>query len=199
MKPFDRTSCVILSAGNSFRMAGHKALLKFDDDMTFIGRITETYLNSGVEQVIVVVSSKLSDQLKERKINLPERVSLVINDKPESGRFYSLQTGAKHLKVGNYSFFQNIDNPFTSAELLKALIHHKDEADVIIPAFHERSGHPVLLSPEVACRICLEGEPDLRIDEFLKRFKVKMVETSDKRILVNINSPDEYLAAGFHL
>jgi len=195
---FAQTSCIILSAGSSMRMGMHKALLKFDADHTFIQKITETYLLAGMEDIIVVVNSELSDLINKSNLTLSEKVLLVINDKPELGRFYSLQTGIKHLKPGNSCFFQNIDNPFTSTELLKVLVKNKVEADVIIPAFQSQPGHPVLLNPLVLENILLSKDPDIRIDKFLKRFNVVNIDTLDGNILVNINSPEEYVAGGFN-
>lgn len=196
MKSFVCTSCIILSAGNSSRMAEHKALLRYNEDSTFIQRISQTYAQAGIEQIIIVVNTELSDQIRERKINLPDKTTLVINHKPEMGRFYSLQTGIKNVKPGNYCFFQNIDNPFTSEKLLQELIIYKAEADVIMPAFQGRTGHPVLISPSVVHKIFSALDTDRRIDLFLKKLKVKKTETSDQNILANINSQEDYLQLG---
>ncbi len=193
---YAHTSCIILSAGSSARMGMNKALLKFDEDNTFIRKITETYLLAGIDQIIVVVNTELYKLINENKPALPETVKLVINDKPELGRFYSLQTGINHVKTGNYCFFQNIDNPFTSVKLLQELIIFKAEADVIMPAFQGRTGHPVLISPLVVHKIFSEQDAGKRIDLFLKKLNVKLIETSDQNILVNINSQEDYLQLG---
>jgi len=178
-------------------MGEHKALLNFNKNSTFIEQIAYIYAQAGIEQIIVVVNAELFDLLIERAVNLPHNVKLFINTNPDLGRFHTLQIGVQHLEPGNYCFFQNIDNPFTSAEVLKSLIQHRNDADVIIPAFKARSGHPVLLSSLLAEKILLEKAPDMRIDEFLKKFKVIKVEVPDSNILVNINSPEEFLKAGF--
>lgn len=197
MKPFSDTSAIILSAGNSVRMGGHKALLKFDSEKTFLQKITETYLVAGIEQVIVVVNSELFKLINESNLALSENVLLVTNDSPESGRLYSLQTGLKPVLKGFHCFFQNIDNPFTSEELLNELILHKDKADVILPAFQERAGHPVLISATVTRQINACFNYEVRVDEFLRQFKEKRIPVYDQRILININSPADYVKAGF--
>jgi CTP:molybdopterin cytidylyltransferase MocA len=197
MNPFEPISCIILSAGSSERMGMHKALLKFDEDTTFIEKITNEYLKAGIDKVIVVVSNELYINLNEIGIVFPDEVQLVINKKPELGRLYSLQTSVQHLDEGNYCFFQNIDNPFTSATLLQQLIINKERAKVIIPIFRNKTGHPVLLSPEVISKFTKQKDTELRIDQFLKTFEIKQVETSDEKILANINSLEEYREAGF--
>jgi len=194
---FAQTSGIILSAGSSARMGAHKALLSFDSEKTFLQKITETYLLSGIDQVIVVVNSELDELICETNLTLFKNVLLVVNDKPVLGRFYSLQTGIKHLKPANSCFFQNIDNPFTSEALLHELIIHKDEADVILPVFQNKTGHPVLISPVVVKEISSTIDCEVRIDEFLKQFTGKKIEVQDQRFLLNINSKEDYLNAGF--
>jgi len=189
---FAHTSCIILSAGSSARMGTHKALLKFDSERNFLQKITETYSLAGIEQVIVVVNSELFKLIKKSDLTLSKKVLLVMNGKPELGRFYSLQTGIKHLKTGNYCFFQNIDNPFTSEELLSEMIIHNNKSDVIVPVFQNRAGHPVLISPVVAQEILNAPDLGLRINLFLKRFEIDKVKISDHTILLNINSPEDY-------
>jgi molybdenum cofactor cytidylyltransferase len=195
-KPFSHVSCIILSAGTSSRMGRHKALLKFDSKNTFLQKITETYLQVGIEQVIVVVNSELFKLISESSQLLSKQVKLVLNDKPELGRFYSLQTGVKLIPTGNYCFFQNIDNPLITVELLKELILHKAKADVILPTFQNKSGHPVLINPMVVQEINAGIDYEIRIDAFLKQFAEKKIEVFDPNIFININSPDDYRKAG---
>jgi CTP:molybdopterin cytidylyltransferase MocA len=192
-------SCVLLAAGSSQRMGFHKALLKHFGNKNFLQQITDVYVNVGIEQVIVVVSAQLSEILllnPEHGVQ-NERVIICINNKPELGRFYSLQTGISKIDSRNYCFFQNIDNPFTSVELLASLTQFKERAEVIIPVFEKKTGHPVLLSPIVTQAITECTDPDIRINQFLRKRHVYYAETSDRRILININEPNEYNKSGF--
>jgi CTP:molybdopterin cytidylyltransferase MocA len=193
---FGQTSCIILSAGNSERMGEPKALLKFSKDKTFIQKITGTYVQCGVRQVIVVVNKELYNTIQEREILLVPEVQLVINSFPEKGRFFSLQTGVHKLKPGNSCFFQNIDNPFTSDQVLISLIQNKEGASVIIPVFQSESGHPVLINPVVVQKIIVQSDTSIRIDLFLKSFAYKKIEIDENRILTNINSPEDFTEAG---
>jgi len=193
---FKQTSCVILSAGSSVRMGKHKAFLKFDNESNFLQKTAEVYCKAGIEQVIVVVNSELFELISQSNLVLSEQVKLVVNDKPELGRFYSLQTGLKLIRAGNSCFFQNIDNPFISRELLHELINHKAEAEVIIPVVQKQSGHPVLIKPLVVQKINESRNYEVRIDVFLKQFIEKKIETQDQKILININSEEDYLKTG---
>ena len=196
---FQQVSCILLSAGNSERMGSHKALLRFDKDLTFLEKIINTYLEAGIEQVIVVISANLADLLKERKFDFLPGVEFVINANPEWGRFYSLQKGLGQMKPGHFCFFQNIDNPFITYDLLQLMISRKGIADVIIPVFQERSGHPVLFNQVVAQSILSPNSTELKINEFLKQFSSERMEVSDPAILININSKEDYHKSGLKI
>jgi molybdenum cofactor cytidylyltransferase len=178
-------------------MGSHKALLKFNDRITFLEKITQTYKEAGIEQVIVVVNTSLAEILANGGMTFSSGVEFIVNSNPEWGRFHSLHTGVSHLKSGNYCFFQNIDNPFVTSTLLQTIISAMKEADLVIPVFQDKSGHPVLFNPDIAVRILSTVEADVRIDQFLKQFCEKKIEVHDPRILININSKEDYLDAGF--
>jgi len=171
-------------------------LLEFSKGETFIQKITGTYVQCGVQQVIVVVNNELFHYIHEQKILLVPEIQLVINSFPERGRFFSLQKGVEKLDPGNYCFFQNIDNPFTSAEVLNLLNQFKKDADVILPVFQSKSGHPVLINPAVVQKIIIQSDTEIRIDQFLKSFEYKKIEITENRILTNINTPDDFSEAG---
>jgi molybdenum cofactor cytidylyltransferase len=189
----DLISCIILSAGNSGRMGMHKALLPFgDENLTFLEKITQSYHQAGINQVIVVLNEALYNLLKTRKIALPGEVEIVVNPHPEKGRFFSLQTGLSKVMAGSHVFIQNADNPFTEPVLLADMIENRAKAGVIFPSYSGKAGHPVLINASVceSARMCLN--PDIRLDYFLRDFPSFFVESDNCRILVNINTPSDY-------
>ena len=194
---YKQVSCVILSAGSSRRMGCHKALLPYDKDRNFVQKITSVYLEAGIEQIIVVVNEELLKLISGNQIALSEKVQLVVNESPDLGRFFSLQTGVKLIPRDNYCFFQNIDNLHSNLSLLHQLMLYTGDADVIKPVFDKQAGHPVLFNKRVTSRICSAEGSDIRIDAFLKQFKCKKIHVSDPGIRMNINTPEDYLKAGF--
>jgi len=193
MRSFARISCVILSAGGSGRMGKHKALLPFgDENITFLEKIVSTYSAPDISQIVVVVNQQLFDLIKTNKLYLPENVSVIVNRFPEKGRFYSLQTGLKCIVDGESVFIQNVDNPFVGKAVLDLLLESRDQADVILPAFAGKTGHPVLLSPVVCKSIVSCEDPENRIDHYLKKFSTVKLETNDAKILININTGTDY-------
>ncbi len=196
---FTQTSGIILSAGSSTRMRTHKALLKFDSEKTFLQKITETYLLSGIEQLVVVVNFELFQLIRQKNYTLPEKVKFIINEKPELGRFFSLQTGLKNVTVGNSCFFQNIDNPFVTKETIDLMLSCSGEAEIVKPCNGEKCGHPVLVGPAIIRAIIAETDYSNHIDAFLHGYSLFKVEVQDTRILANINQPDDYNKAGFNV
>lgn len=193
MNRFARTSCIILSAGGSGRMGMHKALLPFGSEkITFLEKISQSYSEAGFGQIVVVVNNELSALISARQLVLPRNVLLVINPFPESGRFHSLKTGMQAVTAGSSVFFQNIDNPFVFQETLWIMFELKDSAEVVLPRFSGERGHPVLLNPRVCDDIRSCDEEEYRIDHFLKRYRTRAVDTADRKILVNINTPEDY-------
>jgi molybdenum cofactor cytidylyltransferase len=193
MRSFARISCVILSAGGSGRMGKHKALLPFgDENITFLEKIVRIYSAPDISQIVVVVNQQLYDLIETNKLYLPENVSVIVNRLPGKGRFYSLQTGLKCIVDGESVFIQNVDNPFVGKDVLELLLESRDQADVILPAFAGKTGHPVLLSPVVCKSIVSCEDPENRIDQYLKKFASVIVETNDAKILVNINNRADY-------
>jgi len=190
---FAPSSAVILSAGSSIRMGEHKALLLCKDGATFMERICKTYFRAGVKQVIVVVNSELDELIRARIHPFPEQLKVIINKQPELGRFYSLQTGLDAIQTGNFCFFQNMDNPFTSKELVSTLYSYRNKADIIIPDYNGKTGHPVLVSPNAVAEILEITDSEKHIKQVIKTFSSYRLQTNDKHILVNINTRQEYL------
>ena len=188
----DHVSCVILSAGNSGRMGCHKALLQFDESRTFIQQLTGVYHLAGAGQIIVVCSPALALLLSKSADFFGFPVELVINSNPEAGRFNSLRLGLERINNGNCCFFQNVDNPFVSVELL-TLMHESFRGDrAVIPVYSGRPGHPVLLGREIIRKILEAPEPNARIDDFLKASGPEYFEVLYAGVQVNINTPEEY-------
>ncbi|PKP02154.1 MAG: hypothetical protein CVU14_03965 [Bacteroidetes bacterium HGW-Bacteroidetes-9] len=193
MNSLARTSCIILSAGFSGRMGQHKALLLYGrGKTTFIEKITKEYSSAGITEIVVVVSSDLMKEIVVKHLDMPDNVRFVVNLYPEWGRFYSLKTGLQNTTKGNYVFFQNIDNPYVDSELLFAMAAVCAQANVVIPQFSGKTGHPVLLSPEVFRAILENMAIDLRIDDFLRSFRTMLIKTENPKVLVNINSSLDY-------
>ncbi len=185
-------SAIILAAGKSERMGFPKLSLRYDEKENFIEHIISEYLSFGCKDIAVVVNEIGFEYLNKYEIQFPDIVKVVINEHPEWHRFYSLKIGAKSLSETHSVFIHNVDNPFVNNDVLKALFNNINTADYISPEFEGKGGHPFLLSEKVIKEIAQVEEDRKHLKEFLNQFLKIKVPVEDEKVLVNINTTEEY-------
>jgi len=185
-------SAIILAAGRSERMGLPKFLLKFSQEITFLEKIVNTYVEFGSRNVIVVMNDEGVKELGNSDINLPSEVIIAVNHHPEREKFLSLLTGVKSLVEYDHVFISNIDNPFVNPEVLHVLDQQADNYDYVFPAFRNKGGHPFMISEKVVQDIKNKPHEQIHLKEFLKRYPFKAVEVDDEMVLVNINTMEDY-------
>lgn len=193
MKINQSVSVVILAAGNSSRMNAPKPFLPFDDGRNFIEKIIDSYITAGIRDVIIVINESMERRLSLiLEMNYPTfNIKVVVNRFPERGRFYSIQLGLGKVK-SRFSFIQNIDNPFTTKGLLTEMKNLVTDTNYVVPVFHKKDGHPVLLGNHIVAHLLsLTGDDqNLRI-ELIKFSKINLIWPFED-ILANINSREDY-------
>ena len=188
-----KTAVVILAAGFSGRMGVPKLSLPFDENQTFVQKIVQTYHAAGCEKIVLVVNQQGKEKLKQNSFGpAGEKVSVVLNPFPERERFYSLQTGLKSLREFTAVFIQNIDNPFVQPGLLLKLDDVSSPKAYVVPQYHGRGGHPVLLSKQIVRDLVIFPDYRENLRDFLHRYTKINCPVEDEKILVNINSREEY-------
>jgi molybdenum cofactor cytidylyltransferase len=192
MKSDKKYSAIILSAGNSSRMGVPKFSLRFDKTTTFLENLINQYNAFGCEEIIVVLNPDGVVALEQLKIRLSSNTKVIINNHPEWERFYSMKLGARNLEETNSVFVSNIDNPFVNQSLLISLSEGSNEVDYVYPAHNGRGGHPFLLSVKVVTDLISEEKDQIHLKEFLSKYTKKSVDVDDDKILLNINTEDEY-------
>jgi CTP:molybdopterin cytidylyltransferase MocA len=169
-----------------------KLSLKYDEENTFIEHIVNEYLRFGCNEIVIVVNEDGIGYFKERKIQFPNKVKVVINEHPDWNRFYSLKIGAKSLSEIHPVFIHNVDNPFVNYDVLNELLNHKSKADYISPEIKGKGGHPILLSDKNINEIRLTQKDQMHFKEFLNQYPKIKVPVDDEKILANINTMKEY-------
>ena len=185
------TAAVILAAGISSRMQKPKALLGFSLEVTFIEKIVSEYANWGCTAISVVVGEKTASTVKQL-LSGHKKVSVVVNDHPDSERFYSLKLGLENIKGADSCFFQNVDNPFVDSKILDALFEERSDDAYVTPIFEGRGGHPVLLNRKNINFIRNYHINDANLKLVLSGLAYKRVEMPNNKVLTNINTPEEY-------
>jgi molybdenum cofactor cytidylyltransferase len=187
-----KTGVLILAGGKSERMLFPKAFLMWKGK-TFLKRIVDTYEEAGIGNRCVVLNAGFcTPEWAEYISPVRLRVTLVKNQHPERGRFYSLKRGIKKMPDPDFCFIQNVDNPFVDPELIRNLIEHRNPDGFTSPAYNGKRGHPVLISKKILQYIDLLEEDDITLRDVLSGFPVVEVEAGNEQILMNINTPADY-------
>jgi CTP:molybdopterin cytidylyltransferase MocA len=183
---------IILSAGKSERMGQHKALLKWNNKISFLEKIYTEYKNFGCQKIILIVNEDLNETLLHLNFDFLKNIKIICNTHPEFERFYSIKLGAKELNPDEACFIQNIDNPFLNQELLFEMKARLSENAYCVPYFKEKGGHPILLSSNIIQKISHTPENNLNFKQVLNGFNKISVNTNIEAISLNINSPEIY-------
>jgi molybdenum cofactor cytidylyltransferase len=139
---------IVLAAGRSSRMGRPKATLPAGDGETFLTRIVRTFLESGVDDVIVVVghdADAIAASFSES--GLPAR--FVVNREYDQGQLSSLLAGLNAIDRPGVSamLVTLVDVPFVSAATVRAVVdsYRRTRAPIVRPTSRGRHGHPLLI------------------------------------------------------
>jgi len=190
MKP-RKAGVVILAAGRSERMKEMKAFLPYDKNKRFIDKIISTYSEWGCTEIVVVTNAEAMQRMKLTGM-VPSTVSMVVNDHVEFERFYSVKLGLGAIRRSSFCFIQNVDNPFIDSQILDLIYKHRTDKKYVSPVFKGKGGHPILLNRENMNRICNWNVNSANFKEVIGTMECQKVEMTDDRVLININSPEEY-------
>jgi len=188
----NNTSVIILAGGESSRMKRSKAFLKYNDQLTFIEKITSTYQNADINRICLVINSKsLNDSEEKILLRLEKTISIIYNHTPEKGRLYSIKLGISTFKNHENCFIQNIDNPFVSTELINKMIPLIKNGSYISPTYNQKGGHPLLLSNSICQHFKKKYDHNATLRTILSAFNKIQIQ-SNKEILININNEEDY-------
>ena len=184
-------------------MGRSKALLPWGD-RTLVEAWIERFRRAGVDGIVVVLGLD-ADAVRE---GLPDDlpVTWAVNPEPDTtGPRESLLLGLDALPPDTPAWFTPVDVPVVGSKVLERLqkaYRRAVQADTkgpgplaALPSYRRNPGHPVLASPSFIAHLH-EGERGDRIDELLSwatRRQV-IVETSDVRVVGNMNRPQDYQA-----
>lgn len=185
-------SAIILAAGKSERMGTDKLFLKHTNGKYFIEHIADEYFKFGCEPIIVVVNATSRNSKPFKKLKLPPAATIITNGNPDLGRFYSLQLALKSEAIKDWAFVHNIDNPFCSNDLLKAMMNNADNFDYLVPSYRGKGGHPILISKCVATGAVNAANNEI-LNKYLKQFRGNKLAIDSDLILLNINTMSDYL------
>ena len=187
---------IILAAGESRRMGEIKGLLEYKGK-PFLNYQIECLLEIGFCDIIVVLGKDYKTY-QEQVIKLNDLL-ITVNPHPEKGQFSSLQCGLlaipEELQAG--AFILPLDVPCPNRDVWIQLIEGliSSNANVSIPEFEGKKGHPVLLSEEYK-QYLLTCQADSRLDFEINKQKdmqkAKIISVKDINITLNLNTPEDW-------
>lgn len=191
-------TAVILAAGKSNRMGKLKQLLSWEDK-TILETVIDNVLESKfIDDEIRVVLGAQAEKIK-KKIDYYQDQRLRIKENPdyELGMSSSLQKGIEDLSnnTKNIIIFLG-DQPLITAEIFDSIIKEfeKKEADIIMPVYEQKPGHPVIISTQYLEEIkALSGPMGLK--PFLDKHQdiVHHFLVKDEKVIIDLDYYDDYL------
>jgi molybdenum cofactor cytidylyltransferase len=139
---------IVLAAGRSSRMGRAKATLPTGDGQTFLTRIVKTFLDAGIDDVIVVVGHDADAIAADfSQSGLPAR--FVINREYDRGQLSSMLAGLNAVDRPGVSavLVTLVDVPLVSTATVRAVVdsYRRTRAPVVRPTAGDRHGHPMLI------------------------------------------------------
>lgn len=186
-------SALILAAGQSKRMGRPKMLLPWGE-LTVIEQVVKTFLNAGVED-IVVVTGGAREQVDKAIESYP--VQRVHNSDYEKGEMLSsLQLGLSKLSQPVQAALIGLgDQPQVQERSVRLVCeaYRESQSRLVVPSFQMRRGHPWLVARTLWQEILALTPPESARD-FLNRHaaEIHYVDMQTSSILADLDTLQDY-------
>lgn len=183
---------LILAAGASRRMGRPKPLLELDGE-TFLDRVIGAFMPH-CAPILVVLG--YNAEMIRHGILRGGHVRFVINPAPERGQLSSLQCGLREVPADAEAvIFTPVDLPAVRGSTVEALVQALREAlaDVVVPTFEGRHGHPVGLQRSLFAEL-LELPASASARDVIRRHAgaTRYVAVDDPGIVRDVDDPASY-------
>jgi len=175
---------VILAAGRSSRMGAPKLLLTIGG---------QTLLERALAATAAYPRLVVATPAVARALAHAPDLEVLVNDEPDRGMAHSLRLAAAAAPDGAALAVVLADTPFVDAELVRAVIAARGDADVAYPVRAGRPGHPVVFGPRPRRALAELADGDtlraLRSDPRWVRIEVPV---DDDRPFVDVDTPADF-------
>ena len=186
-------SAIILAAGQSKRMGRPKMLLPWGN-LTVIEHVVATFLNAGLEDILIVTGGaqagveKAVERYPVRRIHNPEYAA--------GEMLSSLQCGIKGMSDGAQAALIGLgDQPQMQEGSVRAICdaYKTSNSSLIVPSFQMRRGHPWLAGRSLWEEI-LALRPPETLRDFLnhRAASIQYVSLDTPTILADLDTPEDY-------
>jgi molybdenum cofactor cytidylyltransferase len=175
---------VILAAGTSSRFGAFKPALLIGGK-AMISRCIEGMYD--VCERIVVVGGNEIERLRTLVRGF-DKVECIENASYQNGMFSSVKAGLAEVR-GDRCLILPGDIPLVPPVVYRTLLAR--EADIVIPTFQKKRGHPICVSQSIIPRIL--AEPDSSsLREVITSMCCETVEVDAEEILVDVDTPEDH-------
>lgn len=191
-----RVAAIVLAAGGATRMGVQKVLLPVDG-RPMVARVVDAALGSKAVEVVTVVGHEAT---RTRAALEGRALTVVHNLDHGAGMSTSLRVGLQALREPvDGAVFLLADQPFVTSALVDRLIDRFSQTrpPVVRPVVGGRPANPVLMSAALFPEILAQGG-DVGGREIveLHQAEVVLVPVDEPRAVADIDTPDDYRAAG---
>lgn len=180
---------VILAAGASSRMGEPKALLEYQGE-TFLHRLAITMAQ--VCGRVVVVLGYTADLVRTA---VPPGAETTVNPAPERGMLSSLQCGLRAVGDSQAVLFLPVDYAGLRSETLTRIADEAGTAEIVVPVFEERHGHPVCISRAIVAEL-LALPSNAQARDVIRRHRgsTRYIVVDDAGVVNDVDTPEDYRA-----
>jgi molybdenum cofactor cytidylyltransferase len=197
---------IILAAGESSRMGRDKALLTWPPSSQPLKTATaaNTLLSATIDalgdycDMVIVVAGKNEAMLEP--IVYSQAAYLVVNRNPERGQFSSLQIGLREVlsRGRDSAMITLVDRPPAQSATLQTLLaafEGRARRWAVVPEYQGKHGHPIVIGKEMMdLFLKAPATANAREIEHGNHERIEYVPVDDSRVVMNINTPEDYAA-----
>lgn len=187
---------IVLSAGKSTRMGRAKALLPLPGGDTFLTRIVGTFLDAGVDDVVVVVGHE-ARAIVQAFGTSGLRARFVENLVFEEGQLTSLVAGLSVVDRPGViaTLVTLVDVPLVSATTVRRVIerYRETHAPVVRPTSGTRHGHPLLIDRSLFSEL-QRADPEIGAKQIVRAHASLAgdIAIDDEGAFTDVDTPEEY-------
>jgi CTP:molybdopterin cytidylyltransferase MocA len=195
---------LILASGTSPALGYAKANLRIGSQ-TFIEKVALTACSSGSEALIITVgedddpfqcSRKDVQPIVQRHRASPVSVFVA---KPDQSNLQAIVDSLKMVRPSGRVLLWPIDYPFADSQTVKSLLDSfgKSEDNIAYPKLGAHMGYPILLGVNAVERL-VEKSTHTSLSAFIQNQgqKVRAVPTTDPRVVISVNLPEQAAVLG---
>ena len=184
---------LIMAAGGSSRLDSPKQLLKWGNTV-LINHCIEVIIQAEIHPITVVLGSRAEEISAVLDLS---GIEMLLNPRWQDGMSTSIICGLNSLPEDiDGSFIFLADQPFITKELIRAIISKFDKTDseIVAPRVNGQQCNPVLFRrsffPEL---LTISGDRGAK--SLISQHKVAWVDWPDERLLLDIDSIEDYRSA----